>query len=81
MTVVELIAGLAKRGCYLRATADDGIEFVGPRAHLTRAVRAFIRDHKDDVLEWLRTPACELPAEDLRLLDYSPDLEIVEGPE
>jgi hypothetical protein len=74
MTVAELLAHLAKAegvpcGGRLRVVEGGGLEYVGPRDLLTDTVRAFVREHRAEIVAWLRTPLDALPAEDLALFD------------
>lgn len=77
MRIPEFLAHLAKAkvpgydsGGRLEATPDGGIEYVGPPELLTVEVLRVLRERREEVLEFLRTPIDRIPKADLALFDY-----------
>ena len=70
MRVSNLVGSLARAGGHLRVTADGGLEYVGPPNVLTDDLRSEIRNRKDSIVAWLRTPIDDQPREDQLALDY-----------
>jgi len=77
MRVAEFLARLAKvevpgypGGACLRITDTGDLEYVGPSEVLTDDARRLIREHKDEILAFLRTPIDRIPKSDLALFDY-----------
>ena len=72
----EIIGAIVRNSGYLEVVGDRLIY----RSHsdappLSDELCALIRDHRDQLVAWLETPAKDQPARDLVTLDYAPDCE------
>ena len=73
MRTVEIIAAIVQGGGYLEVAGDRLVYRSWPDAlPLSDETRALIGEHRSELLVWLRTPAADLPHEDLEALDYAP---------
>ena len=76
----EIIAAIVRNGGYLEVAGDRLVYRSHPDAiPLTDELCALIRDHRDELVSWLKTPAADLPAEDLEALDFAPDCKFLVG--
>ena len=79
---VEIIAAIVRNGGYLEVAGDRLVYRSYPDAlPLSDEMCGLIRDHRAELVGWLRTPAADLPAQDLEALDYAPDCEFLVGPD
>lgn len=69
MTAVGFLASMAQEGGHLRLDGDR-LTYRGPESLLTPESRAFLREHRDAILAFLRTPIDRIPKSDLALFDY-----------
>ena len=70
MTVAQLVGSIARAGGYLRVLQGGTLEYVGPQKVLTDTLREQIRERREAIIAWLRTPIDEQPVADQLALDY-----------
>ncbi len=75
MTVAQLVGSIARAGGYLRVLQGGTLEYVGPQKVLTDTLREQIRERREAIIAWLRTPIDEQPRVDQLALDYEPTLD------
>ena len=77
----EIIAAIVRDGGYLEVAGDRLVYRSYPDAlPLSDEMCGLIRDHRAELVGWLRTPAADLPPEDLEALDIAPDCKFLVGP-